>query len=252
MSPIRAILTYHSLDGSGSPISVSESAFRAHVRFLASGRVRVAPLEELIQAQDDEDVVSLTFDDGFANVADVALAMLKEYALPATVFVVTDHVGATNAWRGTSSRGIPTLPLMDWPVLGRAAEQGITIGAHTRRHSDLTTLSSAALMDEVLGSAEAISVALGARPAAFAYPYGGVNDEAAHVVREAFSLACTTELRPVSSSDDRAMLPRLDAYYFREAGQLEAWGTAAFRRRLWLRAKGRRVRQLVLDGGGRA
>ena len=38
---MRAILTYHSIDESGSPISVDPDAFRRHVRWLASGRVRV-------------------------------------------------------------------------------------------------------------------------------------------------------------------------------------------------------------------
>ncbi len=44
---MRAILTYHSIDSSGSPISLSEESFRGHVRFLGSGRVSVVPLAEL-------------------------------------------------------------------------------------------------------------------------------------------------------------------------------------------------------------
>ena len=44
---MRAILTYHSIDSSGSPISLSEEAFRAHVRFFGSGRVAVVPLADL-------------------------------------------------------------------------------------------------------------------------------------------------------------------------------------------------------------
>jgi hypothetical protein len=38
--------------------------------------------------------------------------------------------------------------------------------------------------------------------------------------------------------------------YFRKQGQLEQWGTPAFRRRLWLRAQGRRVRRLISPGPG--
>jgi hypothetical protein len=34
-------------------------------------------------------------------------------------------------------------------------------------------------------------------------------------------------------------------YYLRTAGALEAWGSAAFRQRLWLRARGRSVRRLM-------
>ena len=40
-------------------------------------------------------------------------------------------------------------------------------------------------------------------------------------------------------------------YYLRDPGLLVAWGIAAFRGRLWLRAHARRLRQtLDLAGGG--
>ncbi|TFG50637.1 MAG: polysaccharide deacetylase, partial [Gemmatimonadales bacterium] len=45
---MRAILTYHSIDDSGSPISVAPEQFRAHVRWLQSGVIRVVPLAELL------------------------------------------------------------------------------------------------------------------------------------------------------------------------------------------------------------
>lgn len=242
---MRAILTYHSIDESGSPISVSPSAFRAHVRWLAAGGVKVLPLDELVRADDTQDAVAITFDDGFENFATECAELLLEHALPATVYVVPEHVGRTNDWGGASSPGIPTLPLMSWPTLQRMAQRGITLGAHTRRHRDLTRVRGAALEDEVAGCLERIVAEAGVRPTSFAYPYGAVDETAASVVRDVFALACTTELRALHRDDDRALLPRLDMYYFRDPGQLEAWGTTAFRGRLWLRAQARRVRRLV-------
>jgi len=243
---MRAILTYHSIDDSGSAISVSPASFRSHVRWLASGRVRVLPLDELATSKDDGDAVALTFDDGFANFAEVAAPALAEHALPCTVFVVSEHVGGDNDWGGGGSTAvIPRLPLMAWDTLGALATAGVGIGAHTRRHRDLTTVRGAALEDEVAGCVERISTELGERPGSFAYPYGAVDLTATSVVRDVFDFACTTELRAMRGDDDRALLPRLDMYYFRNAGELEGWGTRAFRRRVWLRAQGRRVRGLV-------
>lgn len=243
---MRAILTYHSIDDSGSAISVSPESFRAHVRWLASGRVRVLPLEQLAAAGDEGDAVALTFDDGFANFAESAAPVLADHALPCTVFVVAEHVGGHNDWGGGGSAvDIPELPLMGWETLGTLAAAGVGIGAHTRRHRDLTTVRGAMLEDEVAGCAERIASELGERPRNFAYPYGAVDVAAASVVRDHFDLACTTELRALRADDDRALLPRLDMYYFRDDGQLEAWGTPAFRGRVWLRAQGRRVRGLV-------
>jgi len=246
---VRAILTYHSIDSSGSPVSVTEQAFRAHVRFLGSGRVNVVPLAELPSMPDNTDAVALTFDDGFQNFASSGQPVLSEMGLPATIFVVADSVGATNAWGGREVPGIPTLPLMTWQELRSAIDAGFEIGAHTRSHPDLTKLQPSQLEDETAGSAERIAAELGQRPARFAYPYGAFNDAVASFVRENFEHGVTTEFRPLRGIEDQALLPRLDAWYFRDAGQLEEWGSPAFRRRIWIRAQGRRVRTLVTAGG---
>lgn len=244
---MRAILTYHSIDPSGSPISISADAFRAHVRFLSSGAVPVVPLADL-PSRTAEPAVALTFDDAFANFADVALPLLRDHALPATLFVVSDRVGGDNEWGGHPVAGIPTLPLMDWDQLGAAASSGVEIGAHTRTHPDLAAVEATRLEDEVSGCADAIAARTGKRPASFAYPYGAVTEAAATVARRTYRQSCTTDLRALAPGDDLALLPRLDAYYFREPGQLEQWGTPRFRRRLWLRAQGRRVRRFMTTG----
>jgi peptidoglycan/xylan/chitin deacetylase (PgdA/CDA1 family) len=250
---MRGILTWHSLDASGSPISVHPDVFRRQVDFLASGRVRVVPLAWLAHSPDDgADAVALTFDDGFANVGTIAVPLLHERRLPATIFVVPEHVGGRNDWGGGRGPSVPTLPLMPWSALQLAQESGIEIGAHTRRHRDLATLTAAALEDEVAGCVERIAGVLGQRPGSFAYPYGSVGADAVIAVRDVYRQAVTTELRVLAANDDAVLLPRIDMYYFRQTGQLEAWGQVAFRRRLWLRAQGRRVRHLVAATMGQA
>ena len=243
---MRGILTWHSLDLSGSPISVDPEVFRHQLEFLATQRVPVLPLGALAHAADDgTDAVALTFDDGFANVGSIAVPLLIKRQLPATVFVVPEHIGGRNDWGGRTTASIPTLPLMDWKSLGIAQARGIEIGAHTRRHRDLAAVTGAALEDEVAGCVERIAAELGTRPTSFAYPYGSVGADAVIAVRGIYAQAVTTELRLLGAAEDPFLLPRVDMYYFRERGQLEAWGRAAFRRRLWLRAQGRRVRHLV-------
>lgn len=242
---MRAILTYHSIDASGSPISVSPEVFRAHCRFLASGRVRVVPLVSLLEDPAADDVVALTFDDGFANFATEAAPPLDAHGLPSTVFVVSDHVGGSNDWGGRVSPHVPQLPLLGWDDLLSLQDRGVTLGAHTRRHRPLPRLRGDELLDEVQGGIDRIAAAAGRRPVAFAYPYGAVDAVVAAVVRDACAWGCTTELRALGSQEDRALLPRLDMYYFRSPGQLEAWGTAGFRSRLWLRKQGRRLRRLA-------
>ena len=64
---MRAILTYHSVDSSGSPISVDRDAFRNQLDTLAQAGVNIVALDELLLAPERSDAASLTFDDGFAN-----------------------------------------------------------------------------------------------------------------------------------------------------------------------------------------
>jgi peptidoglycan/xylan/chitin deacetylase (PgdA/CDA1 family) len=248
---MRAILTYHSIDSSGSPISVSPTAFRQHVEWLASGRVRVVRLDELLRVPPDENAVALTFDDAFANFADEAAPLLREYSLPATLFVVTGHVGGTNAWGGRSDPRVPTLPLMDWTALGAQSERGIRLGAHSRTHRHLTSASPAELEDELGGAAETIHRETGHRPDEFAYPYGSVNPAVAAAAARVYARACTTRLGVIHSADRPELLPRLDMFYWRESGRLESWGSARFQGRLWVRAQARRLRERLTTGSDR-
>ena len=238
---MKAILTYHSIDESSSVISIAPDVFRRHVAWLASGAVRVVPLDELMRLPTTAHAVALTFDDGFVNFAELAAPLLSRHHLPATVFVVSEHAGGTNAWRGTCANDIPTLPLMDWSELGRIQEMGFTIGAHSRTHPHLTGLPTAALAEEIAGSADHIERELGVRPTAFAYPYGSVNDAVAASAGD-FRWGLTTELRTVGARERPTRLPRLDMYYFRAGAWLEAYGSPRFRQYLWVRSRARRVR----------
>lgn len=246
---MRAILTYHSIDPSGSVISMDADRLRAHLRWLASSPVEVVPLAEIADLPGDADAVALTFDDGFVNFETEALPELERWGLPATLFVVSGHVGRTNRWGGRAEDGIPELPLLDWNGVGRVAERGVEIGAHTVTHAWLPGLDAGHLAEELRGSAETLAREIGRPVTSFAYPYGATSDEAVAGSRTLFARACTAELRPLREREDPHLLPRLDAYYFRAPGALENWGGRAFRWRLRVRASGRRLRSLVSPRG---
>lgn len=246
--PLRAILTYHALDTSRAPISMDEATFRRHAAWLASGRVRVCPLADLPGQPADIDAVALTFDDGFASFAQRAWPVLRDHGLSATVFVVSDHVGGTNAWGGRPDSKTPILPLMDWQTLARLAEAGVELGAHTRSHRDLRGASAGELEDELAGCAERIAVETGYQPSSLAYPYGVLNAAVAAAAARVYARACTALFRPLGPREDVYRLPRLDAFYFRGPGRLEAWGTQGFHRYLRVRAAARTVRAALARG----
>ena len=239
---MKAILTYHSVDDSGSVVSIDARSFARHVRWLAASPLRVLPLDQLADAPEDEDAVAITFDDGLESFGRVAAPLLHEHGLTATLFVVTDAVGSTNVWRGRGDPGIPVQPLLDWSALGRLASEGISIGAHTCTHLNLATAEPAETEREIVASKTRLARELGVVASTFAYPYGGVSHLAHDVVAREFRCGVTTRLATLSSHDDPALLPRLDSYYLRAPGTLESWGTTRFRLRLGLLAGARSVR----------
>ncbi|MFN7977696.1 MAG: polysaccharide deacetylase family protein [Vicinamibacterales bacterium] len=243
---MRAILTYHSIDASGSPISIAPETFARHVAWLAGGAVQVESLTALRDggevAADGRHRVAITFDDAFENFGTVAWPRLREAGLPVTLFVVTGHVGRTNVWGGRPSPGIPALPLMTWDALAVAASEGVTIGAHTRTHPHLPDLTAAQVDEELAGSRDDLARHLGCQATTFAYPYGDVSPAATAAAARHFAASCTTDYRPVSAGDAPERLPRLDMGYFQRADAMADWGTAAFVRRIAMRRALRRAR----------
>lgn len=243
---MRAILTWHSIDDSGSPISISRRQFLGQLEWLAGSGVPVTSVATLLASPPEDPGVALTFDDGFSNFAREAAPLLHERGWPSTVFVVAGHVGRQNDWGGARQQGIPTLPLMDWDTLGRLRQSGVTIAAHTRRHPRLDRITDAArLADELEGSARDIEAALGERPAGLAYPYGASTPGVRAAAAASFAWACTTDLRPLARREDRFRLPRLDAWYLREPRHLGPWGARRLRGWLRLRRAGRQFRAAV-------
>jgi peptidoglycan/xylan/chitin deacetylase (PgdA/CDA1 family) len=208
----RAILTYHSLDDSGSVISVAPQLFARQMELLASSGVRVVRLSELRGASSP--ALALTFDDGFQNFADVAAPELARHGFPATVFLVTDYCGGKNNWP-SQRPSIPILPLMGWSTIAELSGAGIDFGAHTATHPDLAQLDDAAAREEILRSKRRAEDATGKAVASFAYPYGSMPAAARQVVGQNFAFGCSTRLGFVGANSPRVALERLDVYYLR-------------------------------------
>ena len=241
---MRAILTYHSIDDSGSPISVSRAAFRRQLEWLAAERVQVVPLSELPLLPGGSRAVALTFDDGIANVATEAFPILDGNGMTATVFVVTRRVGMDNQWTTASRHRVPRLPLLGWEELGQLSRRGWTIGSHSRHHLRLPACSDQQLEEELKGAADDIVTSLGVRPGWFAYPYGELDARVSARTATAYEGACTTELRPLREGESLTRLPRIDAWYLRSWART-GWGGPGFRALLSVRRLLRAARAAV-------
>ena len=237
------ILTYHSLDASGSVISIQPEVFRAQMACLAEVRVPVVPLHAV---RDIPGSIAITFDDGFRNFFRHALPALQQYRFPATVFVVSEHCGGRNDWpTQPRNTGLPALELMRWSEVEETSRAGIDIGCHTATHPHLGQLAASEIDKELTTSRAAIQERIGRPVRTFAYPYGESTPTVREAVRGHFEWACGARLAYLSPASDPSNLPRIDMYYLQKRFWFQE--PRSFRTSSYLqgRALMRGMRQLV-------
>lgn len=214
------IITYHSLDRSGSVISTSPEIFRRQMKFLSENGCRAISLEKLIEYYKihknfPPETVVLTFDDGFQNVYTQAFPVLAEYDFSATIFVISGYCGKLNNWAGNPPK-LPREKLLNWRELKELSDRGFEIGAHTKTHPDLTKLEIAEAEKEIIESKLEIEEKIGRKAVSFAYPYGKFGSRARQTATAHFEAACSVKLGKADLESDFYSLERLDSYYLQD------------------------------------
>ncbi len=178
--PHARILTYHSVGRRRHEMNVTPEAFGAQMAWLAAN-VDVVPLDTAVAGRHG---VALTFDDGYRDNLTHAAPILEEMGMAATVFMVAGRAGGLL----TRESDPETDKILSWQELGRLAEAGWQVGAHTLSHSRLTRLNEENQRREIRESKARIEEHLGRPVRAFAYPFGSALDydeTSVRLVREA-------------------------------------------------------------------
>lgn len=115
--------------------------------------------------------LAITFDDGYADNAELAAPVLGRLGLSATFFVTTRFVGSNKQAAWDEAAGVRSRWMSSEQVIA-LDQEGHDIGAHTRNHCDLGAVTHAEAIAEIAGSAEDIKSWTGVRPSHFAVPYG--------------------------------------------------------------------------------
>ncbi|WP_137939540.1 polysaccharide deacetylase family protein [Chitinivorax sp. B] len=170
------ILCYHRFGDHRGKLTVSRSAFASQMAYLADNGFKVMPLSALIpflrgHASLPPKTVILTMDDGYRSVYDIAYPVLKQHGFPATVFLYSDFVGATDA--------------LSWAQMQAMEASGlIDVQPHSKSHGNLAVLQSgerqlqyqARLEQEVTTPITVLRSQLGVNSYSYAFPYGDTNE----------------------------------------------------------------------------
>lgn len=135
--------------------------------------------------------VSINFDDGYESAFLNGMPILDKAGIKTTHFIITQQIGQ------------PIFMTKD-QIFALQAE-GHVIGAHTRTHPHLSTLTDDQQRSEILGSYDDL-MALGIKPNWFAYPYGDYNSMSVTDARSTFVGARTINGAPDLKSTDQFLL----------------------------------------------
>lgn len=127
-----------------------------------------------------ENPIIITFDDGYLSNYEVAYPILKEYNIPASIFIVTSTVGHT------PENGTVSYPHFTWEQAREMQESGLVeINSHTHSHRNLSELQTDELQREIRFSKYLIEKNLNKYCYTFAYPYGDYRADTQKMIKYA-------------------------------------------------------------------
>lgn len=193
------VLSYHDMS------QVDEVLFEKQLRWIMKTWNIVAPEDFAAMVSGKvplkRDTLLLTFDDGTISNLHVAKRVLRPLGIRALYFIVTQYalLGKNDNWRQfAASHIIPNKKPNEIPEnfrnmsiadLQLLISDGHTIGAHTKTHARLSTLTGENLYQEIIGGADLLAAYLGREIRHFAYPFGNfdsISSEAARVAWQRF------------------------------------------------------------------
>lgn len=196
-SPGIRVLIYHRVTGTlPFELDLSPRLFERQIQHLHDrGTILSLPeaLELLQSGVVEQDGWVLTFDDGYEDFYTRVFPILKEWDIPATVYVTTGFVEGEISHPFSRQINQDVQP-MSWDMVGELMEHPlITVGDHTRTHPAIDRLSPEQVTEEVERSLELFEKRTGRKPVHFAYPFGRWSRQAEAVIRKFFRSAAIGE-----------------------------------------------------------
>jgi peptidoglycan/xylan/chitin deacetylase (PgdA/CDA1 family) len=191
--PGLRILYYHRISDERDPLAVTPAAFRRQMNALAASGQRVVDLYEIddLALETDEAAIALTFDDGYRDVLEHALPVLREHGFPCTVFVVPGAIAGVATFSWYRAGAMP--PLAGWDELRAQERAGLVhFEPHTMTHPVLTTISLEHAQSEIAESKQVVEEELGRPARIFCYPGGYYSPREVDLVRDCGYRAAVT------------------------------------------------------------
>lgn len=211
------ILMYHQIgqpSARGTPyrgLTVHPGSFRRQMtwmRRLGYQGLSMRDLLPYLRGSKRGKVFGITFDDGYVNVLENALPVLKELGFTSTNYFVANRFGGSNEW--DRENGVPASALMSQEQARAWVRGGQEAGSHTLDHVNLPDLSPEDAFEQIRRSRTILEDVLDSEVTSFCYPYGHETQALRDMVRDAgYTNATTTSGGLAGRLDDVFGLPRV-------------------------------------------
>ncbi|MBD1399532.1 polysaccharide deacetylase family protein [Pelovirga terrestris] len=200
---------YHRFDDDRYPsTNIAGSIFTEQLEHLRERHIPVVSTQEISEriARGEalpDHAAMITVDDAYLSFYQAGMPIVRQFAVPVSLFVNTDAVG--------------TPGYMSWDQIREVAAQGVEIGNHTASHAYLVEKMAGEtdaqwrrrIYDDILSAQQAFERELGFAPNIFAYTYGEYSAEIIDIVKElGFIAAYGQQSGVIHQQHDPFTLPR--------------------------------------------
>lgn len=209
------ILMYHHIgtppvnaDGTRKDLTVSPEEFESQVAWLSKSGYTAISLDDLYQYSQKKKTdwpkkpVIFTFDDGYSDVFENAVPILKKYNFIGAFGIITDFAGQTQGDNIYAT----------WAQITDAKAAGMEIVCHTQNHFDGTSkkYNSDYIYSNLYGCQKDLTTHLGSAEPYLIYPYGHYTQEyIIQAQRAGFVMSLTVHGGSTVYTSDLMRIPRV-------------------------------------------
>ncbi|GAA4878491.1 hypothetical protein GCM10023310_68180 [Paenibacillus vulneris] len=223
-----AVIMYHHLsDTAKSSVTITPKLFREQLEYLADKHYNFITLEQfkhyMAGGEVPDNAVLVTFDDGYRSFYDIAYPILKEMHIPAVNFIITRYLD------NPDGSNIPFMTRQQLSEILSHPEDNIEFECHSdslheqingqpmltsRQNANGTLENSTDYANKVISDTNTcknkLSQVNGGPISTYAYPFGGVDPNAAALVHQAgIEYGFTTVSEMATRNDDPMQIPRI-------------------------------------------
>jgi len=147
--------------------------FRKQIEFLLNFGFEFTTLSGLTANRNKSNLIALTFDDGYQDIYTYAFPVLRNYNIPATIFLIANVIGCDNSW-DVNLGGIRYRHL-DSDEIKELLQNGWEMGSHGLSHHLLVGMPSSQMQAELQTSKEIIESRFNTKVRFFCAPFGKLN-----------------------------------------------------------------------------